>query len=89
MAQLMSALIGVLNETLKESAIAFYKLNKAYSTLEKIMQMEENYLLKNKKKNRAAAAASKKSGMYSIHHPFILFSFALERIRMKERILTN
>ncbi|KAI5295865.1 Mitochondrial outer membrane protein iml2 [Ascosphaera acerosa] len=54
MAQLMSAMVGVLNETLKESAIAFYKLNKAYGALEKIMQMEEAFLRKNRRKGAAS-----------------------------------
>ncbi|KAI5302146.1 Mitochondrial outer membrane protein iml2 [Ascosphaera pollenicola] len=67
MAQLMSALVGVLNETLKESAIAFYKLNKAYSTLERIMQMEEAYLLKNKRKS-CTSLKNPKSGSSTPQH---------------------
>ncbi|KAJ4380706.1 Mitochondrial outer membrane protein iml2 [Didymella sp. IMI 355093] len=64
-AQLMSAVVGVLNESLTEALKSFYKLRKAYITLEAVMEAERTFLRTKSSSSLNSTASSKPSSIRS------------------------
>lgn len=52
MAQFMGAGVGAMNESVTEAAIAFYKLNRAYSSFDRIMKLEEEFVRKRRQQQQ-------------------------------------
>lgn len=65
-AQIMSAVVGVLNESLTESIKGFYKLRKAYITLDSLVQMEINFMKTRGVKSLANSRAQSTDSLHSL-----------------------
>ena len=64
--QLMSAVVGVLTESLSESLKGFYKLRKAFATLHEISEAEQRFLKAQGKSNRSETASVASSSTVSV-----------------------
>lgn len=64
--QIMSAVVGVLNESLTESIKGFYKLRKAYITLDSLVQMEVNFMKTRGVKSLANSRAQSTDSLHSL-----------------------
>lgn len=64
-AQIMSAIVGVLNESLTESLKGFYKMRKAYMTLESLMAMEQKYMSSRGVQSLAGSRVASKESLRS------------------------
>ena len=65
-AQIMSAVVGVLNESLTESIKGFYKLRKAYITLDSLVQMEINFMKTRGVRSLANSRAASSDSLHSL-----------------------
>jgi hypothetical protein len=65
-AQIMSAVVGVLNESLTESIKGFYKLRKAYITLDSLVQMEVNFMKTRGVRSLANSRAESTDSLHSL-----------------------
>ncbi|KAI9727027.1 MAG: Tetratricopeptide repeat protein 39C [Cirrosporium novae-zelandiae] len=80
MSQLMSAVVGVLNESLTESIKGFYKLRKAYMTLESILDAESTFMKSQSEPRLAKERTSMESFTSSHSSPSLRVPGAFDEI---------